>query len=675
MPVETRRTTCPMDCPDTCALDVTVEDGRVTELRGRTDHPDTAGFICAKVSRFPRRLYHEDRVLYPMRRTSKKAAKGAVQFERITWDDAIAEITARFREAKEKWGGEAILPYHYDGSNGYQSAEMLDDLFFARLGASRLDKTLCAAVTGEVAAGMYGKMPGVPFGDYPRAKMIIIWGANPKATNIHLVPYLKEAKRNGAFIVTVDPKNNFSDAEVDLHLPVFPGTDLLLALAVVRELMTNGKTDKEFLDENADGAGPLLAAAEEWIAERAAAECGVSAEDIRLLAAKYSELSPAVIRIGWGLERNRNGGHGIAAVVALPALGGKFGVRGGGYTMSNSGAFSLDTQKLLGPLDWKTRELNMSRLGALLNGEAEQNGPPVKALFVYNCNPVATAPDQMAVTTGLERDDLFTVVHEQVMTDTARYADVLLPATTFLEHHEVRRGYGSYIVGGGQPVTEPAGEARPNDWLFGKLGQAMGFEDEAFRWDSEMLFGKILANALANGQPLDVERVAQGGIHAVDFGDGGLVQMGSVMPRTPDGKIHLTPDCLGPRPYHYEKEGDAAHPLWLISPSNNKMVSSTFGEFNYPEMRLTIHPEDAKKRGIADGATLRIFNTLGEVVCRAEVSDAVRPGVVMIPKGAWRKSSRNGRTANTLIPAHVNGVGGGACYNDARVEVVLAEAV
>ncbi len=666
MPVETRRTTCPMDCPDTCALDVTVEDGRVTELRGRTDHPDTAGFICAKVSRFPRRLYHEDRVLYPMRRTG---TKGAGEFERITWDAAIAEITERFKDVQDKWGGEAILPYHYDGSNGYQSAGMLDDLFFARLGASRLDKTLCAAVTGAVTAGMYGKMPGVPFGDYPRAKMIIIWGANPKATNIHLVPYLKEAKRKGAFIVTVDPKNNFSNAEVDLHLPVFPGTDLPLALAVVRELMTSGKIDREFLEDNAGGAGPLLAAAEEWTPERAAAECGVPTGDIRLLAAKYAEASPAVIRIGWGLERNRNGGHGIAAVVALPALAGKFGVRGGGYTLSNSGAFSLNTQKLLGSLDWNTRELNMSRLGALLNGEAEESGPPVQALFVYNCNPVATAPNQTAVTAGLERADLFTVVHEQVMTDTARYADILLPATTFLEHYEVRRGYGSYMVGGGPPVTEPAGEARPNDWVFGKLGRAGGFEDEAFGWDSETLFNKIIASARANGKKLDVDRLAKGGIHEVDFGDGGLVQMGSVMPRTPDGKIHLAPDCLGPNPYHYQKEVDAAHPLWLISPSNNKMVSSTFGEFNYPELFLTIHPGDARKRDISDGATVRIFNTLGEVVCRAEVSDAVRPGVVMIPKGAWRKSSRNGQTANTLVPPHVKEVGGGACYNDARVEV------
>ena len=660
-----------MDCPDTCALDVTVEDGKVTELRGRTDHPDTAGFICTKVSRFPQRLYHEDRILYPMRRTTKKSAKGAGKFERITWDDAIAEITERFQQVKKKWGGEAILPFHYDGSNGYQSAEMLDDLFFARLGASRLDKTFCAAVTGAVATDMYGKMPGVPFGDYPLAKMVVIWGANPKASNIHLVPYLKEAKRNGAFIVTVDPKNNFSDAEVDLHLPVFPGTDLPLALAVIHELKGHGAINEESVEQNADGAEALLAAAEEWTPERAAAECGVSADDIRLLAAKYAELSPAVIRIGWGLERNRNGGPGIAAIAALPALAGKFGVRGGGYTMSNSGAVSLDTGKIMGALNWNTRELNMSRLGALLNGEAEQTGPPVQALFVYNCNPVATAPDQTTVLRGLERDDLFTVVHEQVMTDTARYADILLPATTFLEHHEVRRGYGSYMVGGGPPVLEPSGEARPNDWLFGKLGQAMGFADEAFGWDAETLFRKILENARANGKTLDVDHLAKGGTQEVDFGDGGLVQMGNIQPRTPDGKIHLTPDCLGPKPYHYEKEGDAAHPLWLISPSNNKMVSSTFGEFNYPEMCLTIHPDDAGTRNITDGATVRVFNALAEVVCRAEISDAVRPGVAMIPKGAWRKSSRNGYTANALTPSHVNDVGGGACYNDARVEVAL----
>jgi anaerobic selenocysteine-containing dehydrogenase len=315
-----------MDCPDTCALQVTVEDGRVTALSAGAGHPNTAGFICSKVAQFDKRLYHEDRLLYPQRRTGKK---GTGEFERISWDEAIAEITEKFKAIQSRSGGEAILPFHYDGSNGYQSAEFLDDLFFARLGAARLQKTVCAAVTGAVTADMYGKMPGVPFEDFPLAKCIIIWGANPKASNIHLVPYLKEAKRNGAFIAVVDPRRNFSDAEVDLHLPVLPGADLPLALALVHEWKRNGKLDKKFLAESTVGGQTLLEAADNWSPAKAATACGVPEQDIQLLAEKYAALSPAVVRCGWGPERNSNGGQAIAAILAMPALLGKFGVRGG----------------------------------------------------------------------------------------------------------------------------------------------------------------------------------------------------------------------------------------------------------------------------------------------------------------------------------------------------------
>ncbi len=658
------QTTCPMDCPDTCALEVAVENGRVTAIRAREDgHPNTAGFICSKVAQFDKRLYHQDRVLYPMRRKGKK---GEADFERISWDDAIAEITGRFGEIREKFGGEAIRPFHYDGSNGYLSAEFMDDLFFARLGTSRLQKTICAAPTGAVTKGMYGKLPGVPFEDYPRAKCIIIWGANPKASNIHLVPYLKEAKRNGAFIAVVDPRNNFSSGEIDLHLPVLPGADLPLALALIHEWKSRGQFAEEHLRDNTVGADVLLAAAEEWPVEKAAAACGVPAKDIRLLAEKYAELSPAVVRCGWGPERNRNGGQAIAAILALPALMGKFGVRGGGYSLSNSGAFQMDAEALLGPLNWTTREINMTRLAAVLDGEVS---PPVKALFVYNCNPAVTVPEQNGILRALASDDLFTVVHEQVMTDTARYADVLLPATTFLEHHEIRRGYGAYVVGGGLPVIEPEGEAKPNEWVFAALGRAMGFKDEAFQWDSRTCFRKIAEQVVANGQPVDADLIAAGGLQAIDFGKEGFVQGGKFPLRTPNGKINLSPECLGTAPYIFDPVRSEKYPLALISPGNNKMISSTFGEFNYPELKLALHPSDAAARKIRSGDTVRVFNELGEVVCIAEVKDRIRSGVASMPKGAWRKSSRNGQTATALAPATTNIVGGGACYNDARVEV------
>ena len=666
-----------MDCPDTCALEVTVAAGRIEKIAGANDNSLTNGFICSKVAQFSRRVYHEDRLLHPLRRTGPK---GEGRFERISWDEAIATIAARFAEIRDRWGAEAILPYHYGGSNGFLNDGLLDDYFFARLGASRLARTLCAAPATEVALGMYGKMPGVAFEDYPRAKCIVIWGANPKASNIHLVPFLKQARRNGAFVAVVDPRRNFSADEANLHLPVFPGADLPLALAMIRLWNQAGLLDRKFLAQHAaSGLDALLAAADEWPLERAAKAARVPADDIRRLADTYATASPALIRCGWGLERNINGGQAIAAVLAMPALLGKFGVAGGGYTLSNSGAGKLDTKKILGNFDWTTREINMSQLGmvlagtgGLMNGGASTRlDPPVQALFVYNCNPAATVPDQEAVLRGLAGDDLFTVVHEQVMTDTALYADIVLPATTFLEHHDIRRGYGSYVAGGVQPAIAACGEAKPNEEVFALLGRAMGFTDAPFTWDSATLKRKLAESLMLAGKPAEVEPLTGGGMIRYDFPGPLPVQFGTVMPQTLDRKIHFAPTALGPRPFHFEEITSARYPLALISPATSKMVSSTFGEFNYPELRVLLHPRDAAARGIREGDRVRVFNELGEVVCRALVGERVREGVVSMPKGAWRKSSPNRRTATALCPP-TTGTGGGACFNDARVNVSRA---
>src|SRR5262249_6638628 len=482
MPTQTIHTTCTMDCPDTCGLEVTVDEGTIQSIRGTQDYPTTNRFICDKIAHFGRRVYHEDRLLYPLRRNGRK---GAGAFVRISWDEAIAEITTRFQSIIQQWGGEAILPYHYGGSNGLLGDTFLDDFYFATLGASRMAKTLCAAPSTEVATGMYGKMPGVAFEDYPQAKCIIIWGANPKATNIHLVPLLRQAKKNGAFIAVVNPVQTFSAQEIDLHLSVFPGAALPVALAMIRLWKEGGRLDLTFLRQQADGLEPLLQQAEAWSVERAAAEARVAPQDIRMLAQVYAASTPAVIRSGWGLERNCNGGQALAAILAMPALLGKFGVRGGGYTMSNSGAAQLDTTKIFGPVHWQTRIINQTQLGAVLNGDSRPPGPPIMGLFVYNCNPAVTAPDQNAVLYGLTREDLFTVVCEQVMTDTAKYADILLPAVTFLEQREIRGAYGSYVVGGVQPVIPPQGEAKANEEVFAALGRAMGWQHEPFYWDTD----------------------------------------------------------------------------------------------------------------------------------------------------------------------------------------------
>ena len=660
-----------MDCPDSCALEVSVAEGKIARIQAapaqRSAHPNTQGFICDKIGKFDRHVYHESRILHPQRRVGPK---GAGRFERISWDEALATIVERFRFITQRWGAEAILPYHYDGSNGLLSHEFLDAYLFAKLGASRLARTLCAAPATAVAMGMYGKMPGVAFHDYPRAKAVLVWGANPKYSNIHLVPYLRRARENGAFVAMLDPIRNFSSSEIDLHLPIYPGTDLPVALAMIRQWNEEGRLDRAFLSQHADGLEPLLTAAKEWPLERAASEARVPAASLAQLARMFADASPAVIRVGWGIERNRNGGQALAAVLAMPALLGKFGVRGGGYTLSNSGAAKLDMAKLFGadspPARWATRELNMSQLGGLLT---EPLSPPVKALFVYDCNPVATAPDQNAILRGMAREELFTVVHEQVMTDTARYADILLPAVTFLEQHEIKRSYGSYIVGGVQPAIEPCGEAKPNEWVFAQLGRAMGFADEPFGWDTPTCMRKVAEALSLSGQPCEPALMMNGDVQGFRFPGGGPVQFGDVKPLTSDGKAHLTPPALGPAPFQYQSVNQEIFPLALVSASNNKLISSTLGEFNYPELWVTLNPADAAARGIAERDEVRIFNTLGEVRCRARISERMRDGVCGLPKGAWRSSSRNGQTATALCPQEVNAVGGGACFNDARVEV------
>lgn len=679
MATQTHTTTCPLDCPDTCSLEVTVRDERIDSIRAArtTDHPVTRGFICDKVAHFDRRVYGDARLLYPMRRTG---AKGSGAFTRISWEEAIGAITSRFREIIAQYGAEAILPYHYGGSNGYLTDGAMDELFFARLGSSRLARTLCATPATEAALAVYGKMPGVAFEDYPQAKCIIIWGGNPKASNIHLVPFLREAKRNGAFIAVIDPKNNFSAGEIDLHIPVYPGADLPLALGLIHEWNRQGKIAKDFLAQHSTGAEKLLAAAAAWPIERAAATARIPLEAARKLAEVYAAASPAVIRIGWGLERNVNGVRAIVAVLALPALLGKFGVRGGGYTLSNSGAAKLDTAKLFGSVPWNTRELNMTRLAAILAGTggdmAHEHGdaetplaPPVKALFVYNANPVASAPDQTGIERGLQREDLFTVVFDQVMTDTAEFADIVLPATTFLESDEIRRGYGSYIVGGARPVIQARGEARANADVFAALGRAMGFADEPFRWDAGTLRINTLKAISLVGKPIDIAKIEAGGIARYDFPGVTPVQFSTVAPQTPDKKIHIAPQQLGAEPFHFQEIVSAKYPLAFITPATSRTVSTMFGETNLPELRITLHPADAAARKIAAGDTVRVFNDLGEVICRAEVSARVREGVASMPKGAWRKSSLNGNLSTALTPAHTQVMGGGACYNDARVEI------
>lgn len=673
--LEAHATTCPMDCPDACSLTATVENDRLVALGPGPGNPDTAGFICTKVSHFGRHFEHPERLIHPLRRIG---SKGRGEFEAISWDAALDEITRRFRAIAERHGAEAILPYHYGGSNGRVTDGLVDLAYFRRLGASRLARTVCAAPTYVAQMGLYGKMAGVAYGDYPEARAIVIWGANPKVSHIHLVPHLKEARRRGAFLAVVDPLKNFSDREVDLHLAPRPGTDLVLALALIHRWHEEGRIDHEFLARWARGgaasAEPLLEAAAAWPLARAAAVADVPAGDLARLADAYAEASPALLRVGWGPERNRNGTRATAALLAIPALLGKFGCVGGGYTLSNSGVAKLDLDDVFGPTfeaGATTRELNMNQLGALLEaGPAALGypGPDVHGLFVYNCNPVATVPDQNAILRGLAREELFTVVFEQVATDTVPWADIVLPATTFLEHRDLRVGYGSYTAGGMQPVLSRRGEARPNVEVFAELGRRMGFTEPIFTWNEDTATREVAERFRIAGNPLDAEHVINGGHQAYDFPGPRPVQFVTALPLTPDGLIDLVPAALGAEPYEFLPPDPG---LALVSPGSGRWISSSFGQLG-PELTLTLHPVDAAARGLASGATVRVWNELGEVVCRLEVSSRTRPGVAVMPKGAWRRSTKNGATATALAASELEPVAGGACFNDARVEVAAA---
>ena len=653
---------CPLDCPDSCSLDVTVQNGRVTTIDGSHANAVTGGYICAKVRRFPERVYGPDRVLYPAVRTGPK---GTASFARVSWGEALATIADRMRDARERWGGESILPYSYGGSNGLLTQDTSDATLFRRLGASRLARTVCAAPTGAANMALYGKMASVAYQDVPEAKAIVLWGANPSASGIHLVPYIRDAQRLGARLIVIDPRTTPLAKQADIHLAVRPGTDLAVALAIHRYLFEEGHADTAFLAAHTCGGDRLRERARPWTFERAAAEAGIPADALRAAAETYAAASPALIRCGWGQERNRNGGSASLAILALPAVAGKFGVRGGGYMLSNSATWGI-TKDWIGAAEPATRLVNMNHLGRAL---VDEQDPPVKVLFVYNNNAAVTSPHQRKILKGLEREDLFTVVFEQVMTDTARYADVLLPATTFLEGYEIARAYGNISLQLGKPVVEAAGEARSNAEVFGELLDRAGLrEDRDPSGELEEMIDVLARLPEPIGRDL-----RDRGAATPPYG-GRPIQFQDVWPLTPDRKANLFPEPLDAEApaglYGYQPDpATAAFPLALISPASERTVSSTLAELPRPDVRLLMHPDDAATRELTDGDGVRMFNALGEVRCNLSVGAWIRSGTVSLPKGLWRRHTANGYTANALVPDTLTDLGGGACFNDARVQV------
>jgi len=657
----TVQTACPLDCPDSCTLDVTVKEGRVIKIDGGDTNPVTGGYICAKVRRFDERLYGEDRLLYP---AVRKGPKGQGVFTRVTWDEALDHIAQRMEQIRDTTGAEAILPFCYGGSNGLLTQDTNDAALFRGFGTSRLARTVCAAPTGAANQALYGKMPGVTYADYVHARLIVLWGVNPAASGIHLVPYIREARKLGAVLVVIDPRATSLARQADLHLAPRPGTDLPIALALHRYLFEHGLADERFLSEHTRGAAELRARAHAWTIERAAAEAGIDPQALEKLALMYSAASPALVRCGWGLERNRNGGSAAAAVLALPAVAGKFGVRGGGFSMSNSAAFGIKAAAWMNDTpEPPTRLVNMNHLGRALT---EFKDPPVEMLFVYNCNPLATMPDQNRVLEGLKREDLFTVVYEQVVTDTARYADVLLPATTFLENYDIAKGYGPISLQLVKPVIEPTGEARANAEVFSELAARLGIGEAEAEIDTLLRIASRLPPAVS-------AELMESGSASPPFG-GAPIQFSDVFPLTPDRKIDLFPAALHEGApaglYGYQPDpGTERYPLALISPASEKSVSSTLAELRQRPAVLQMHPDDAHARGLATDDPVRVFNDLGEVHCPIALNKDIRPGTVSLPKGLWRRSTYNGSTSNALVPDSLTDLGGGACFNDARVQV------
>ncbi|MEQ1568703.1 MAG: molybdopterin-dependent oxidoreductase [Myxococcota bacterium] len=644
---------CPLDCPDRCSLAVKVEGGRVLEIDGSELNPMTASYICGKVRKFPQRVHGPLRVRQPAVRVGPKGP--GARFEPVSWDEALSLVADRFSTIAAESGWEAVLPYWYAGSNGWLTGGGLDLRLWNRLGTTRILRTLCAANTGAGVARSYGDLPSADPLDVDHTDLAVVWGCNPSASGIHLVPHLRAVQQRGGGLIVVDPRQTPLAVHADLHLAPLPGTDVALAHAIARWLFEQGRIDRAFTARWVADVDAYQALVEPWTPARAAEVTGVPAAAIVEAAQRYADADRAIVRVGWGLERTRNGTDAVRSVLALPALTGRFGRRGEGWILSTSAGYRVDAKRWqevpgapTGP-----RTVNMSELGRILE---EVRDPPIRALYVYDCNPAVTVPDQVRVLRNLARDDLFTVVHEQVHTDTVDYADVVLPATTFLEHHEIVRSYGGYLVQYAEPAIPPVGESRSNHQVMASLACAFGLGDEAaFRVSERELAAEIAGHARVDFAALERDKVVR---------VAAPLQFVDVVPSRP---ITLV-DAAGPR--YRPPPVDAALPLIVISPSSTRAISSTgFETLPAGTAVVGVHPDDAAARGLTDGSPARVFNSVGEVHLRISIDPKLRPGVACIPKGLWRSGTLNGHTSNALIPGHVDELGGGACYNDARVEI------
>ncbi len=677
---------CPHDCPDTCSMAVTVEGGRATSLGGDPDDPFTQGFLCAKVNHYLERVYAPDRVLFPMKRVGRK---GEGRFERVSWERALSEIAQRLSELAREHGPQSILPYSYAGNMGLLSYGSLDRRFFHAIGASKLDRTICASAGAAGWKATIGRSIGLDPEQLGRARLIVAWGANVVSSNVHLWPFVERARRAGARLVVIDPYRSRTAEKADLHLAPWPGTDAALALGMMHVIFRDGLADRDYLERYTTGHAELEARAREWDPERTGRETGVAAAAIEAFAREYATTRPSAIRLNYGLNRHAGGGMAVRTVACLPAVTGAWRDVGGGALLSTSGTFPVRTDALERP-DLSppgTRTLNMSLLGRLLNDPLVD--PPVKALFVYNSNPAAVAPEQEQVLKGLAREDLFVVVHDLFQTDTADYADYLLPATTTLEHDDLHKAYGHLYLSWSKAAIAPLGEAVSNTELFRRLARAMGLDDPCFFESDEDLARRALDWDDPRLAGLDFDRLKRQGRARLSvpaewapFAEGGFP--------TPSGRCELLAPSLaasGLDPlagYVPPRESPVTnpeltkrYPLAFISPPAHHFLNSTFSAQptfvrRESEPFLTIHPDDAAARGIRDGEPIRVWNDRGAFEAKARVSDAARRGLVVGLSIWWPKLCPGGRNANAVTSQELTDMGGGPVFYDALVEIAPA---
>jgi anaerobic selenocysteine-containing dehydrogenase len=697
---------CPLDCPDSCSVHISVNpEGRATKIRGNPDHPVTRGFLCAKVTKYLDLVYSPQRVMYPMRRRTGVAkatipsGKQAEVFERISWDQALDTIAARLHDISTKFGPEAILPYSYAGNMAALGYGSMDRRFFSRLGASRLDRTICSVAGSEALISVYGAKLGTDTEHFRHARTILAWGANILGTNVHLWPFIEEARQKGARLIVIDPYTTRTAKAADWHLQIRPGTDSALALGMMHVLIEENLYDTDYVDRFTHGFEPLHARAKQYPPACVAEVTGLSTEEIVRLAREYATATPSVIRMNYGVQRSQNGGAAARAIAMLPCLIGAWKHLGGGLQLSTSGAFQFNREALerpdlalASPIGRAGRIVNMSRLGHALT---ELTDPPVQAMMVYNSNPAVIAPNQKAVLQGLGRQDLFTVVHEQLFTDTTDYADIVLPATTFFEHKDFQGTYGHYYVQLSEQAIAPIGEARSNVTMFRQLAERMGFIEPCFLDSEEDMIDQALTGTNSPWlEGVTREQLEEKHFIRLNFPqekDGGAFQpfVSEAWFRTPSGKAEFYSETLAAQGHDplpgYVAADESRHsplakkfPLELLPRKNDNFMNSTFaGLPTHQAMEaahfglLEMHPTDAAARGISDGDEVEVFNDRGKIPLRAKVGASVPAGVAASRLG-WNKLTRDGQGVNSLTSETLTDLGGGPTFYSTLVEVRLA---